>query len=69
MSSSTKMFTDDVKLIGNVANLAGDSRTDLDILSNWTQACAVTFIESKCFIMNMDASNTFLEVPAIWQKP
>lgn len=34
VSSSTKMFADDVKLIGNAANPEG-IQADLDILSNW----------------------------------
>ena len=42
VSSSIKMFADDVSVIGNAVNPAG-IQADLDILSTWVQTWAMTF--------------------------
>ena len=56
VQSCTKLFADDVKLIGN-AGRPDDIQSDLNNLADWESKWCMTFNENKCFVMHMGEVN------------
>ena len=56
VQSCTKLFADDVKLIGN-AGRPDDIQSDLNNFADWESKWCMTFNENKCFVMHMGEVN------------